>query len=545
VTAVSPTAPTVGGAQQAARRVIIFILLFATTIIAANGVGGLLGRLFDVGNATLAGNDVTALALWLAFTFVGGPLAGLFWWLSWRRLGDSVERASYIWGLYLAVMSTVALITTSTNVLQTVASLVRGEWQPHSLGIGVAWAGVWVWHRWMSAQVAKSPIQFTSVAPVIGSFYGLVIGVGGMVTAVGLLLDAVVHGLAGTVDVGEPWWRSALQSLVWAVGGAAIWWWHWMHDGARSRRSGLAAVVLVVTTGFGSVILTLGGIATALFMLLRVAFDHSQPASVELTRFGTALAAAALGAVVWAYFRRRMNVAAEPIRAANRLVTSGVTLAAAASGVGVIVNSILAAIGTPLAESGTLTLLLGGISALVVGAPVWWLVWPPANRLSAAESAATARRIYLIAVFGVSAVVALITLLVIGFRIFEFTLHSVTGQSLLDRVRAPLGLLLATGLAAGYHFTVWRLDRQAAPPAPRTPRRIGRVFLVTGADPDPLRLAIEAATGAAVTVWPRADSDVTGPTAERLARALDAVTGTRVLVVAGPGDHVDVIPLRD
>jgi hypothetical protein len=168
--------------------------------------------------------------------------------------------------------------------------------------------------------------------------------------------------------------------------------------------------------------------------------------------------------------------------------------------------------------------LLGGISALVVGAPVWWLVWRPANRLSAAESAATARRIYLIAVFGVSAVVALITLLVIGFRIFEFTLHSVTGQSLLDRVRAPLGLLLATGLAAGYHFTVWRLDRQAAPPAPRTPRRIGRVFLVTGADPDPL---------------------VTGPTAERLARALDAVTGTRVLVVAGPGDHVDVIPLRD
>lgn len=541
----SPEGTTVGGAQQAVRRVIMFVLLFATTVIAANGIGGLLGRLFDLGNPTLAANDVTSLAVWLAFTFVGGPFAFLFWWLSWRRLGETAERGSSVWGLYLAGMSTVALIVAATSLLQTAASLIGGDWQPQSLGTGVAWAGVWVWHRWMSARRAKSPTQFTSITPVIGSFFGLVVGVGATVTAVGLLLDTVVHGFSGVVEVGEPWWRSALQALVWAAGGAVVWWWHWAHDGARARTSALAAVVLVVTTGFGTVVLALGGIATALFMLLRVVFDHSESASVVLDRFGTAVAAAAVGGIVWSYFRGRMRSAAESTRSANRLVTAGVTLAASASGIGVIVNSILAALGTPLAESGTLTLLLGGISALVVGAPPWWLVWRPASRLSTTESGAPARRTYLIAVFGASAVVALITLLVIGFRIFEFTLDSVTGQSLLDRLRSPLGLLIATGLAAGYHFTVWRLDRAAAPPTPHGARRIGRMFLVTGADPEPLRLAIEHATGAAVTVWARMEHDTSGPTTERVVHALELTTGRRVLVLVGPGERLEVIPLRD
>ena len=73
----------------------------------------------------------------------------------------------------------------------------------------------------------------------------------------------------------------------------------------------------------------------------------------------------------------------------------------------------------------------------------------------------TGRRVYLILIFGISAIVAIITLLVIGYRVFEFVLDDLSGQSLLDRVRAPLGLLVATGLAAGYHFSVWRRDRSA------------------------------------------------------------------------------------
>ncbi len=164
--------------------------------------------------------------------------------------------------------------------------------------------------------------------------------------------------------------------------------------------------------------------------------------------------------------------------------------------------------------------------------------------------ASTGRRVYLITVFGLSAIVALVALLVVGYGIFNFALAAASAGSLVERIRAPLGLLVATALVSAYHFSVWRRDRAvvgALAPADRE-RRISRVFLVTGADPEPQSQAIEAATGASVTVWPRADTGeapVPAPDAAQLAAALDGVAGKRVLVVTGPGDRIDVIPLAD
>ena len=93
--------------------------------------------------------------------------------------------------------------------------------------------------------------------------------------------------------------------------------------------------------------------------------------------------------------------------------------------------------------------------------------------------------------FGVSAVVALITLLVMGYRVFEFLLADVTGGSLVDRIRAPLGLLVATGLVAGYHFAVWRHDRTLlAAAAPARRRTTDQVTLVSGYPPAPSTSAL-------------------------------------------------------
>ena len=533
-----------GGGIQTVRRLITYSLLFAMVAIAAIGLSGLLGRLLDAGNQ-LGYRDVGGLAQSLAFTVIAGPLAALLWWLMWRGLGDSTDRSSIAWGLYLAAMSTVALITSTTSLLLTAASLITGDWRPRELATGLVWAGVWLWHSWMWRHPSKRPTRLVGVGSVIGSAVGLVLWVGGAVTAFGGLLDTAVLGLGDAITLGDPWWRSVLQALVWAVGGWIVWWWHWMHDGVRKLHTGFAEVALVIITGLGAVILCLTGVATALFVLLRLAFDQNDSIPRLLDPLGQAVAAAALGALVWAYHRGVVVRGIEPVRQATRLVTSGVGLAAAASGVGVIVNSILAAVGTPLADFGVRTLLLGGISALVVGGPIWWVFWKPAAAADPAFIGSTGRRVYLVVVFGVSAIVALITLLVIGYRVFEFTLDNVSGQILIDRVRAALGLLTATGLAAGYHFAIWRSDRSAIEVAPVRHKSIGQVILVTGSDPEPLRLAIDAATGATVTVWMRSDADGTGATADQLVTALAGVSGERVLVVTGAGGRIDVIPLKD
>lgn len=533
-----------GGAGRSVRRLIVFVLLFATVTIAAIGLSGLLGRMLDAGNELVAG-DTVGLAQALAFTLVGGPLAAVLWWFLWRGLSDPAERSSVAWGLYLAAVSTVSLITFSTSLLSTASAGIDGQWQPQGVASGVVWALVWLWHQWMRRHRAKSPTELVGLAPVIGYLFGLILGVGGAVTAMGSVLDAAIAGTADVPIAGSPWWQTTLQALVWMIGGAAIWWWHWFGERARVLRSGFAAVALVVVAALGAVLLTLGGLGTTLFVLLRLALDRGDPVSSILDPLGTAIATAAVGALVWVYYRTIATRDTGQVGPATRLVTSGVGLAAAASGIGIIVNSLLAAIGSPLAESGTRTLLLAGISSLAVGAPLWWAAWRPTAPVTADAGASTGRRVYLIAVFGLSAVVALITLLVIGFRIFEFTLDGASGGSLLERVRAPLGLLAATALVAAYHFAVWRRDAARIAATPGRRRTIGRVLLVTGTDPDPLVRAVREASGATVSVWQRADSSAPAPSADRVAAALEGVTGARVLILTGPGDRLEVIPLVD
>jgi hypothetical protein len=541
----APTAvaPVTGGAQRTVRRIIVYTILFALVTIAAIGLGGLLERLLDVGQP-LAFGGTTDLALSLAFALIGGPLAAVLWWVVWRRLADESERSSLAWGLYLTAMYTVSLIVSTAALVGTAAAGITGRWLPGDLATGVVWALVWVWHRWMWRHRVKRPTRLATVPAVAGSVYGLIVGVGGAVGAVGGLLDTAILGASERSIAGDPWWVAPLESLLWAVAGGAIWWWHWFRDGAVRFTTGLAAVALVAVGVLGSGAVMLGGLGTAIFVALRLAFDRGEPTTQILDPLGTALAAASVGALVWVYHRRVAAERSDDTRRAGRLVMSGLGLAAAASGIGVIVNAALAALVSPLAASDTRTVLLGGISALVVGGPVWWLSWKPARRVESAEIGYTGRRVYLIAVFGVSAIVALIALLVVGYRLFEFFLESPTGASLIDRIRAPFGLLVATALVFGYHFAVWRHDRSVIASEGLSPaRRIGRVILVTAGDAEALGQAIEAATGASVTVWQSAAEPGAGPDAAALARALAGVTGRRVLVLAGPGDRVEVVPL--
>lgn len=530
-----------GGGVQTVRRVITYTLLFVMVVIAAIGLSGLLGRLLDAGNELVA-DDSSGLAQSLAFTLIAGPLAAGLWWLIWRGLSDERDRSSVAWALYLAFASTVALIVAASSLLSAGAALVGGRWSGGEFATGLVWAGVWLWHRWMLRHPGKGPTRLPGVTSVVGSFYGLAVGLGGAVTAFAELLTAATDALGDSVVIGGPWWQPVLQSLVWAVGGGVIWWWHWFRDGVSRLHSGFAQVVLVIITGFGATALYLTGVAVTVFVALRLAFDPSDPVAERIDPLGFAVSAALVGALVWHYHRGVVARHMAPVRQATTLVASGVALAAAASGVGVIVNSLLAAIGTPLAEEGLRALLLGGVSALLVGGPAWWLFWKPLSQDD--QRTTTGRRVYLVAVFGVSALVALITLILIAFRLFELGLSEVSGESVLDRVRAPVGLLTATLLVAGYHFTIWRRAQRNAEPAGPAASAIRQVILVTGSDPEPLRRWIDDNLGASVTVWVRADAAASTVGTDQLGTALEGVGARRVLVVTGAGDRLDVVPLE-
>ncbi len=537
--------PAVGGVQTV-RRVITYLLLLTMVIIAAIGLSGLVERALDAG-ATLVAAGSGDLAQSLAFSLIAGPLAALLWWLTWRDAAMGRDRASVAWPLYLVVASTVALLTFTIALFAWGSSAVVGDWEASSLAVAIVWGLVWLWHYWMWRHPAKGPTRLRGVAPALASLIGLTFGAGGLVFALASLIDSALDTF-GTVFASGPAWQPVVQSLVWAAGGALIWWWHWFRAGVKAQSTGFANVLLVFITGFASFAVFAVGVTLTLSVVLQLVTLSENPLSVTLDPLGVSIASAVFGALVLVYHLRVVGEHPVVIGKAVRLVTSGVALAVAATGVGVTVNALLATMASPIVGSHSRNLLLGGISALVVGGALWWASWRPGNAADAARVSTPGRRIYLVVIFGVSALVALITLLVIGYQLFSFALEGSSGESLVERIRAALGLLVATVLVAAYHFALWRHDR-AATVEHEAPRTIGRVTLVTsaaaGEQTDALVDAIRDATGARVTVMRRVDAVAGEPDAAAIVAALDGVEAESVLVVAGAKAKADVIRLGD
>ncbi|GAA3735860.1 hypothetical protein GCM10022239_09890 [Leifsonia bigeumensis] len=537
-----PAAPSAAGGVQTVRRFITYLLLFVMVVIAAIGLSGLLERVLDDGSM-IAFSDNAGLAQSLAFTLIAGPLAALLWWLTWRESAMSRDRASIAWPLYLVLASTVALLVFTLALFAWAEALIADRWQPSNLAIAIVWGLVWIWHYWMWRHPAKAPVRLIGVAPAIASLTGLWMGVGGLVDALGTLIDSATETFTVTTVIGIPLWQAVLQPLVWAVGGGLLWWWHWFRAGVREQRTGFATVLLVFVTGFASFALFIYGVTFTLYTVLRLLVTAGDPLSVILDPLGLAVSSAAFGALVLVYHSRVVTEHPDAVHKATGLVASGVALATAATGVGVTVNALLASFSPSLVGADQRPLLIGGISALLVGGALWWASWRPGSASSAARISTPGRRVYLVVIFGLSALVALITLLVIGYQLFSFALDGASGGSLLERTRQALGLLVATVLVAAYHFVLWRGDR-AAMPSVESRRTIEKVTLVSSPASDLLVTAIHEATGARVTVLRRADAVAGEPDAAALVAALDGIEARHVLVVAGAEGRTEVVRLE-
>lgn len=531
-----------GRAQTAVRRILVYGILFALVVVAAIGLSGLIERAVAGGVLT---TDDSGLARSLAFTVIGAPLAGLLWWWQRRRFADAAERDSLVWSVYLLAMSTVSLVTATVALATTATEAIAGRWEPAGFAAAIVWAGIWVWHRWMRRSAVTGPTRLATVPVTLGAVFGLAVMTAGAIGAIASLVGAALAGVESVIVSSQPWHVAVLQSLTWAAVGAVVWWWHWFREGGRDAAGAFAQVALVVVYGAAAVT-TLFAVGTVLFVVLRLLFD-ADPLSDVLRPLDVAIAAALIGGIVWAYHAEVVATRPELVRRGARLVVSGIALIGAASGFGVVVNALLATFSSRFVDDDPRTLLLGGLSALLVGVPVWWLAWRPARAASADDAADRARRVYLVTIFGASAVVAIITLLLIGFRVFEFVLGGVAGAGLVERIRAPLGLLSATAVVFAYHFAVWRHDRTLARPEARAVT-IGRVLIVAAHDADDLRRGIRSATGADVTVLHAAEDGGSAELGDEdlpaVLAALEGITAPRALVLAAEGG-VQVIPLTD
>jgi preprotein translocase subunit Sss1 len=223
-------------------------------------------------------------------------------------------------------------------------------------------------------------------------------------------------------------------------------------------------------------------------------------------------------------------------------------LAATAVGIAMLIVAFIQAIvPDAVAETGTAgDAVLLAVTLLLIGAPVWARSWSRVQRLARKESdeaSSPSRRIYLIGLFGVGGLTAIISLIVILAISIEDILEGTAGWETLFAIRVPLALLLTVGVIAGYHWLVFRRDRAMTREVPEEPRLHIRSVLVVGSDAPELRQALAEATHARIQVWQRLDNGHATVDADDVAARVVQVDAESVMVVIEPDGEADVFPV--
>ncbi|MGO4385101.1 DUF5671 domain-containing protein [Specibacter sp. RAF43] len=441
------------------RQVVVHLLLFILLMLFATGLANLFTSSFK--GFAVERNAPAQLPLALAFTLVAGPLA----WLLWRRIAPSLVReagsTSAAWGLQAAAVYVVALVVGGNSLLALLGTLAAGyttSWSDN-LGMGLAWGLLFAWQYRVLRNPRYSPSRLHGLAWVLGNYYTLAVATFALVALLRSSLKAILptDQLIPLLDGGS--WREFANLLVWVVGAAVLWGWHWYRLGVRSMDTGLATVILLVSIGFAAAAALLG-LAFALGAALPIPVDPASIWERVVDQLPLSGALALAGFMVWIYHAAVLRQHASTPSEFGRQVISGIALSIGATGFGMVIHAMLSAFSPSLVGNDPQDVLRVGLALFTCGAVSWVMFWRPLS-----PAAAAARRIYLVLFFGVSAVVALVALLVVGYRVFRFLITpELAGPSLIGETSAALGLLIATAVVATYHFVLWRSDRAEMEP---------------------------------------------------------------------------------
>lgn len=529
------------------RRFFQYVLLYGLLVVVAVGLSGLLDRLFD--RSALVAGDRTGLALSIAFTVVGLPLlttAAL--WTRRTLRGDPAEARTFGWSAYCTAASITALAVTAFAVhdLLNWAVGVTG-YDSGAPARTIVWGAVWAAHWWLDRRLTPPP--HTQVHHLLGSLIGLgtaAAGLGGLLS--GALETA--FGLGGT-DVlagdDDPILRGAVTLAV----GAPVWFLYWTRTAARSERGPLWLGYVLLAGVASGLITAVVSASTACYLVLvwLVGDPGGESASRYFHDLPGAAAGAVVGVIVWWYHHAVLAEAGTgprtEVRRIYEYLMAAIGLLAAAAGLTTILVALIEAVtgSTLIAGGGAVNTLIAAATLLLVGGPVWWLFWRRVRAAAQAapdqEHASPTRRIYLFVLFGVAGIAAVIVLLIGVYVLVEDALSGTFGAATVRRMRFPIGILASTAAVCGYHWAIYRAEREVPAVVAGGPHY---VLLVGPQDPE-LARAVARRTGGRVQAWPRTDRAAAPWSVEEVLATLDGSTADEVIVLSD-GDGLQLIPVH-
>ncbi|MGV8846190.1 DUF2339 domain-containing protein [Tessaracoccus sp.] len=528
-----------GGGTSSVRRFFQYLLLLALTVVAAIGVAELMGRVLG---ADFSGGETIAQPL--AFTLVGVPLACLIaWWTRRSMRQDPRESGALGYSLYLTLTALTSLVVAMVALQGLISSALRGNFDGNSLAALAVWGALWILH-WILARRLGEDRNWPHL------LLGSLIGLGTAAVALGFLLGTSLETLmlqgADHLTFGTQQ-RLAEYGATFATG-ALVWARYWPTAAARLPRT-TPWLVFVLPIGVGGGLVT-ALVATSLLLwhvlvwLLGDPFGAS--AQQHFANSPRAFAFTAVGLLLWWYHGAVLAEKREnrtEVRRVYEYLVSAIALLASAAGVGMVIVSVIEALtpGLDLGLSVTNT-LLGALVLLAVNVPVWWLFWGRIQKSRSGdpvpETASPTRRIYLVVLFGIVGVAAVVALIVAVFVLLEDVFDGTASGETVRSMRYALGVLVAAAAVSAYHWSVYREDRSVAHPEQLAgPRSV----LLVGAPAPGLEQTLSQATGARVELLVRTDAPSPPWLEDALLISLQAHPGEDLLVMGGEQAEVIVL----
>ena len=493
------------------RRFFLYGLLFVSLIVATQGLTDLFQEVLE----PTARRSNADLARSLSFTIVGIPAAVLLVRHVDRRLrADEGERNSVAWMVYLVAMLATSCIVTMVNVHVWIEAILVGEnrtfggstFDGDSFSAALLWGGLWAGHWFGMRRRHGVPGDLDlATGTVLGMAAGAV-GVGGVIW---VAADEFYNALADDPVT----YREGPTLAAWiatAVVGGVVWWFYWMSNYRTAPRTQLWYVTVVpigALTGFVTFVTMLATIINIAAVWL-----FGEPSSTEALRHfdlvPSAFAALLVGAASWLYHRSLLSgeqTRNDVIRSYDYLV-SAAALVTSVIGATFVLTTVFAGPGSDVANP-----IIAGVTMLFVGGPLWALFWSriqgyvEANQEEELQS--PLRRVYVFAIFGISGLTAIISLLVVLSATIEAALDGVFSSETLHDNRVGIALLIAVSGVVWYHFKVFSAERHlyvAPPPPPPGPEdRHRQLIVVTSLEAD-LPPGIDDLPGVSVVHWHQA-----------------------------------------
>lgn len=532
---------------HAIRRFFQYLILYMLLVVSAIGLSGLLGRLIERSSIVVA--DQADLARNLSFVVVGIPIyLALAMWTRRRFKADPSEINSFGWSFYVGVASITTLgvgMLALNNVISW--SLQSGAYRSSTLARLIVFGCLWAAHWWV--QLRFVPKENSRFHLLLGSLIALVTAAFGLAQ---LIVGAIAQlwslgGEAILVNHRDSMWRGGILLLV----GGPVWFLYWIRTYSKSKRDSLWLAYVLVVGVAGGLVVSLFAASTLLYNLLVwfVGDTGSSSASMHFRSVPTELAAAFVGIITWWYH----HVILVEDRKANRsesqrvyeYLMSGIGLLAASGGIAMIFIAFVETFtnGSVLAGTGATNALLAAATLLLVGSPVWWIFWSKIQKevlkSPVEEISSATRRVYLFVLFGLGGIVAVITLLVGVFLVFDDIFKGNFGLETLRRIRFSLSTLVTTGAISGYHWTVYRSERLTT----QANRHGPNFVIMIGPKDVELERIISKITGGRVQSWRRMEEGISSWPQEDVIAALDECNSQAVVLISG-AKGLQIIPIE-